>query len=569
MPRRTIPIRWLATCLSIVTSAATAETVATGGMSVTVPDGWARADADGRVSLAPKGLPPGVVCTLTLLGSEAFTGPAADRMAADWKDIGSVGKLAWDDEGKVDGAGGAVQVASRAGTFVTPAKAEVHVWLVNVHTGGRVGRLVFVASTRDAFAKHVAGAGAAVNSVKLVPADAPPAPAVAKAAAEPKAAAFGHARYTIPAGWRETRYTNGVILSPADPPAGESLELLLLSSTPASGTLAKALETAWDDECTRQGATKKRTVNNTPYDAAEARTSFKGWEYIRGAGVVTANADQAEYALEMFVLKVNDRFERVAVLSRIRTHNLSRYSLSDSRAYRQTVRAIVFGMTFDDWTDTAVKPAGLDGGGVVGVWQGISMFGGQFKAAYVILYSNGQAFFGSRFPLDGCGDGQDTWVEAEETPRYWGTYTFADGAGALRMPYGEVPIRSKATGLVFTTNKTDHAFVRVPDTDGARFDGTYVLPEHNGKVPTITFTPDGKFRDDGALKVLDHEIYTAFAASETPGAGTYAVRGHTVTFRYDDGRIFRLAFPGADYEKGNPTPARLTLSFNEDTLTRK
>ena len=390
------------------------------------------------------------------------------------------------------------------------------------------------------------------------------------------AAEFGHMRYDVPAGWTEKRYTTGVILSLNRPPAGEQLEIQLMTPAAATGTLAEALATSWDDACVQLGVTKKRTVNNLPYEPAEARKSFKGWSYVHGTGEVTAKANGAEYFVDLFVIQVDRRLERLLVLSPMRTHNVSRYSLYESRAHRRAARAFVFAMKFDDWTDAVVAPATLKGegkgagvDGIVGVWQGISMFGGQFKAAYAIFYSNGQAFFGSRFPMAGC-DAQDTWIEAEETPRYWGTYAFKDGAGVLNMPFGEIPVRSKADGgLTLTTSHTDHAFARVPAVDGARFDGAYVMAEAYERIPTIAFTAAGRFRDAGALRTLDHDYTNVFAIPTEPGAGTYAVKDHTVTFRYDDGRVYRLAFPGAGYDKADPSPATLTLGYNEDPLTRK
>ena len=35
--------------------------------------------------------------------------------------------------------------------------------------------------------------------------------------------------------------------------------------------------------------------------------------------------------------------------------------------------------------------------------------------------------------------------------------------------------------LVITTNKTDHAFIRLNDVDYVKFSGTYVMDEWNGQ----------------------------------------------------------------------------------------
>jgi hypothetical protein len=563
-------------CVALIVigaSAHAAETVTVGGARVTIPDGWARADAEGQVVLVPKDLPQGVACSLILLGGDAFDGSVMDRLAADWKELASGGKMVWEDKAKLDGAGNPMEIATRAGTLEVSGGVQVHVWMVILHPKGRVERMILTATTREAFAKYVPAVAGLIQGAKLVPvvegaaakAEVPPVPAAGAAAA---AGNFGHMRYSVPAGWTEKRYANGVIIALEKPPADEQLEIQLMSPVPASGTLPQAMEAAWDDVCKQTGLAKTNTVNNTAYSAEAARRSFKGWEYVRATGTVTANANRNPYYMELFVIKVAERYERLVVLSVMHNHNVSRYSLYDSPVHRRTVQEFVFALKFDDWTDAVVEPASLKGDGIIGVWQGISMFGGTFKAAYAIFYSNGQVYLGSRFPTSGC-DRQNTWLEAELIPRYWGTYTFQDGAGVIKMPYGEVPVRSKGNGLTITTSKTDHAFARVPSVDGARFDGTYVMAEAYEKIPVITFTADGHFTDQGAMKVLDHEVTNEFAITQAPGAGTYSVEDHTITFRYEDGRVHLLAYPGTDYDGANRSPPVLTLGFNEDPLKRK
>lgn len=564
--------------LLAVNSVLAAETLTVGGAVVTIPDGWSRADAEGRVVLVPRDLPAGVVCSLTLLGGESFTGSVMDRLANDWKELSSSGKIVRDDKGRMDGAGQPVEVASRAGSIEVKPGVQVYIWMVILHTNGRIERMIVASSTPEAFAKYLPAVGTMIDGAKFFPVADPAAPKAAPVAPKPApntprvdtapAGTFGHMRYTVPRGWTEKRYANGIILSLDNPTANEQLELQLMAPRPAAGTLADGMATAWDDACTQLGASKTNTVNNTAYTAEAPRKSFKGWDYIRATGIVTSKADHGDYCLDLFVIKINGRFERLTVVSPIHTHNLSRYSLYDSPVHRRTIQEFVFGMAFDDWKDAVVAPASLKGDGIVGVWQGISMFGGTFKAAYAIFYSNGQVFFGSRFPLSGC-DGQKTWIEAELTPRYWGTYSFQNDGGVIKMIYGEVPIRSKGNDLVLTTNKTDHTFVRVPSVDGARFNDTYIMAEAYEKIPVITFTADGHFKDEGAIRALDHDHTNPFSITIAPGAGSYSVRDHTITFRYDDGRVYLLAYPGADYDKSNPSPGQLTLGFNEDPLKKK
>jgi hypothetical protein len=261
-------------------------------------------------------------------------------------------------------------------------------------------------------------------------------------------------------------------------------------------------------------------------------------------------------------MKIDDRFERIAILGKQNRRNLTEYSVYDSPAYYDTLQQ------FNDWTEPAMRPGGLKGDDVVGAWRGISMFGGEIKAGYAIFFSNGQAFFASSFPVRGC-DRIDTWLEAELISRNWGTYTLEDGKGRMKMSYGEIPLRLTPAALVLTTNKTEHRFVRLPSVDDARFEGRYVRPEHNGKVPSIVFTPDGKFGDDGALDVLNPQLNYPFKITAQPGSGSYAVKDYTIALDYNDGRRFRIAFPGEGYDKTNPSPATLTPGFSEQVLQRK
>ena len=63
------------------------------------------------------------------------------------------------------------------------------------------------------------------------------------------ASAFSHFKYTVPPGWREARYANGVLLSPKDAPKGQHLDLTLMPSRDFAGTVAEALALSWDDVC--------------------------------------------------------------------------------------------------------------------------------------------------------------------------------------------------------------------------------------------------------------------------------------------------------------------------------
>ncbi|MGB8190672.1 MAG: hypothetical protein WCF67_02080, partial [Chitinophagaceae bacterium] len=160
-------------------------------------------------------------------------------------------------------------------------------------------------------------------------------------------------------------------------------------------------------------------------------------------------------------------------------------------------------------------------------------------------------------------------IPAELYRRDWGTYTFSNGKGVLKMPYGDLPLRMEGDKLIIRNMQTDHAFYSLPSVDGATFNGTYSLGEVQGKIPTISFTPDGRFTDNGGVKVLYHEYIDCINPALAPGSGTYEVKNYSVVFNYADGRKIKIAFVGAEYNKKNPGPPTLRMSYNEDPMQRQ
>ena len=91
----------------------------------------------------------------------------------------------------------------------------------------------------------------------------------------------------------------------------------------------------------------------------------------------------------------------------------------------------------------------------------------------------------------------------------------------------------------------------------------------NGKIPSIQFTSGGNFTDNGALKELYHEYIACLNPAVTPGSGQYIVQDYSIVFNYNDGRKIVLAFLGAGYNKNDPSPPALRMSYHEDPLTRQ
>ena len=153
--------------------------------------------------------------------------------------------------------------------------------------------------------------------------------------------------------------------------------------------------------------------------------------------------------------------------------------------------------------------------------------------------------------------------------RDWGSYTFSNGSGTIQMPYGKIPMRKEGNQIILTKNQKDWPFYHLPSVDGATFNGTYYMSAVNGRIPSISFTSNGNFTDNGALKELYHEYISCLNPAVTPGSGSYEVNDFTISFNYNDGRKIKLAFLGAGYDINNKSPATLRMSSNEDPMTRQ
>jgi hypothetical protein len=224
---------------------------------------------------------------------------------------------------------------------------------------------------------------------------------------------------------------------------------------------------------------------------------------------------------------------------------------------------------FDDWKEPPV--GALKGQALSGMYEGLKLTGGSLMGSYALFFPNGQVFFGQKFPTEGF-EGKNTWLYAEQNTRNWGTYTLQNGRGTINMGYGNVPMKVVGENLVITTQNTEHTYEKVPSLDGAVINGKYAFGgEWSGKPPSITFTSNGKFIDEGALNILNHQTTSPdeFNLTAKPGSGVYEIKNYTLVFKYSDGRRVQMVFKDDGFDRKNPSPKALTLSSNEDILYKK
>ncbi len=565
----------------LLTIQAIAQTETFDIITYTPPKDWKKDAKPGVVNFTNVSTITGGFCVLTLYASMASAGDAHTDFSNEWKKL-VVEPFNADSKPKTETetTDGWDIVAAAAPIKVD--NADIYIFLTVLSGFGKTVS-IRTSLNDEAYLKDMAAfletieldKTKSVSEIKSTPQTTPE----HNVAAKSDSYQFGIMTYSPPAGWSHQQFQDGVVFKPLDLPADEHLAIQIMQPLNFSGSLEQALQQSFDEAAAMYNGTKMNYLGEGNYKKEQAKTSFQGWDYIRcNGGVRIGSGDYPpEFGLDLFVIKINNRFERVAVLKSRkinRSCSMSSYYADDRTLYSNAINEFLFHLQFTDGPTALISPSkSVEGGGIKGVWQGISMqtsasSGIRYNVYTPIFLSNGQAYFGAKFPSGGL-NGLDTRIPAELYRRDWGTYTFSNGTGTLHMPYGNIPLRMEGQSLIITANQTDHKFYSLPSVDDARFNGTYIMSKAYGKIPSITFTSDGQFSDNGAIRVLYHEYNDCINPGITPGTGTYEVKDYTIIFNYTDGRKTKIAFLGTEYDIRDQSPAILRMSANEDPLTRQ
>lgn len=572
----------LALVLVLGVAQASAQDASYKGLYYAMPAGWSSGEQDGQFILAPADMTEETAVVVVLSGAESLGG----KSFQDWLN----GRMASGTNAQVkvlqdtpvqSGAAGTLQTLS-TGRTIQDASGGVRLQIYYAISDGKQGATAMLLTASEAavnkYMPAIQGFFASMNFGNAAPGPAAtptPAPAPAKpgAASTPapqaKAVAGGAAKtfqnviYTVPAGWSAQENTGGVALSPQGQLQGqETLNLVILPGK-VGASLEQEFQSTWLEVCAMLNAQSMRSVNGGMYDLEGVARSTSGWDFLRGTG--GARNDQQRFTVSLFLAKVNERIERVAIISREIMVNLSTTNAALNPRFHGAIEEFLFGLRFANWQTPTFPEARLAGGAITGVWRGISMFGGQFKAGAAVFFSDGSAWFGSGFPTYGLA-GVKPHIERNTERRRWGTYKFQGGAGVLTMPYGAIPLRLDGNVLVVTTSNTPHRFIRSYAPATARLNGRYCFTNGPG---CLTLTSSGQFRDEGAVRVVEHAVYP-YPLSPESGQGEYEIRDYTLILRYAGGPEVRVAFPGFmdQASAASLSPAAFSLSFNEDELKR-
>jgi hypothetical protein len=561
-------------CFLFIPQAIFAQTETFDIIQYTPPKGWTKNPKEGAMAFIDVNTKTNGFCILTIFKSSPSAGSAQKDFANEWDGLlVKPFRAAANPKTETQNTPEGWQVTVGAGEIEVDGAKSIAI--LTVFSGfGKTASIL--ANLNDE--SYMAQVDAVISGIKLDKnAQASASVSAPQAAVSPNnnSGKYGSMTYTPPPGWSEQQFSDGIVFKPLDL-VGENLTILVMRPLNATGTMEQALAQSWSDAAAVHKATPTVVANVGYYDKTEAKRSFNGWEYIQGRGTVqleNGTPYKTPMGLTVFVVRVNNRFERVEI-----AESLTCNRPSNRVKYNNPIENFLFSMQFADLNEPVLKPGLARGAGILGVWQGIALAVGMpttgaglgvgSEVYSPIFLTNGQAYFGTDFLFAGL-DGVDSRVEAELHRRDWGTYTFNNGRGVLKMPYGEFPLRMEGNKLIITKNQADHAFIKMTPVDGATFSGTYTFSEYKGKIPTISFTPDGRFNDNGAIEIMYHVSNECLSPAEASGSGTYEVKDFTVTFSYSDGRTIKIPFLGVGYDKSNTSPPTLIFSSVDQKFIRR
>src|SRR5579864_1533262 len=168
---------------------------------------------------------------------------------------------------------------------------------------------------------------------------------------------------------------------------------------------------------------------------------------------------------------------------------------------------------------------------------------------YVAFFPDGR--FVEKLPDQGL-DKLNEGMEIRINPVGWGTYEMTGDAGRIVFP----PDEYSKNSIVWAFKEcSDHLKLRGDDyylldrCNDLKLEGTFRRSDYKTTYAAregITFTPDGRFADEGVLKAAGVMVRNAAGNYDfddgAPGRGTYRIANYTLELTYANGRVKRTSF---------------------------
>jgi len=385
----------------------------------------------------------------------------------------------------------------------------------------------------------------------------------------------GHFIFRVPPGWKTAQQGNLFTMVPPDCPPDQLMSFILLEPVRDTGFLSVGNATLTQVAVALNGEVIPQVSAGHPlYFEMYAGRCLKGWDYSYGNGRIRikvmkdgdAYPSWIDFTIGVYLAQVNGRMERACYLSKdYKCGNIVMTTTSNKWSYDRVIENFFFNMRFDDWTDADVRSGRFNNTGVTGVWSGVSYFEGTYRATTFIFFDNGQVCYNTRWPMTGLAD-LNTIVAAANDPPHWGTYTYQDGSGVIKVLYQTFPFTIQGDKLTGTMNGGTRDFKRMPILDEVRLNGTWTM--YGGAI-SIMFTANGEFEDYRVIRELEHRTTTCDYSVPERVRGTYTIRNHTLFFHFSDGTHTEMAIAELGLQRGVNSPDQLVLSFENNVLTKK
>jgi len=398
---------------------------------------------------------------------------------------------------------------------------------------------------------------------------------------------FNHFIFNVPAGWKSMQQSAFFSITAPDLQSDEILFYLLLPPVNDTGFNTTAENTLNLVAQSMGGkASQEQIFGKGPIYILENEGKYaKGWEYSMGHGRILVNTTPNDpivhyinYHAGVFLVKLHSRIERVVYISKDLRRGLEENSTYRKPSYESIIKNFFFDLEFDDWTDSKSTPGKVTNTSISALWGGLAYFEGSLgktffegsvKTTYLVFFDNGQVYYNKELPKEGLRN-INTYTQAALYPRWWGTYTYQNGSGTIKLSYATIPFTLKEGKIYLDIYQSKIPYVQSSSFDGIQLNGNWCeQSEYNGKKACIAFTGTGQFTDNGIIKRIEHEINNCFHTIPESGQGTYEIKSNAIVFHYNNGFIYQAAFSGLNLQKSNPSPNEIHLGYNDDVFTKQ
>jgi hypothetical protein len=382
----------------------------------------------------------------------------------------------------------------------------------------------------------------------------------------------------VPAGWISQAESDRWLLHPASganelgiAPVGTGL---VLSPTL---TRADAHRQLW---ATALGSYRVLQANQT-----QEQKGDDGRTWVIDSAAIDAGG--VTYLLALSMVELNGQVEGFLVLgtpAAVERHQQAIDSILNSVRPRAAASAVP--TRARDKAPQFGQPSPLGSPGpnrLAGVWTatthelqiGLSGLASTPSVSELILFADGTALWG--MPGEGLL-GFDPIAHRTRSPKRWGTYQLKDkrltitrGGEAKQyvvLPDGALENRYMESGK----ERTGERFLPRPSLDGLLLDGEVWRKDHwpapgntsgMGTLPGLTFSKDGRFRDEKLMWIVlperEGEQKAAHETRVAPGVGRYRFEQWTLVLEYDDGRVNQVGFIPTD--QAHPTKAAILNGY--------